>query len=709
MADTSGSERNFGTMELFRALRRRYYVILAAVAVSVSVSVLVVRSRPEKYRATARILIEPRRSRFSSAESESGTMALYFFYTKELQTQRSLIESRSVAKRLVEKLGPEKLGLAEGGFDPTGEARGLYDVKPVRETRFIDVSSLALEPQLAADIANVVADAYIEEVLKERQRLLNETMAAYSRRVPERLEELEKAEAELLKFKEEHNIVSSDKPEEILRREETNLVEQLSQARQERMSCQSKLKAQSADGVIGSPYKDIAPGVAGEDAWVRLVLDKRLAQRAILTELTRSYSEGHPKLESAKTAMVEIERELAEAARSYYERLQLRYDASLWKENDIERLLVEHRARIVRMSTLLSRYENLQQRRDSLRALLEPVARSQAELDFIANLNLPSARVTERASPPLGPCEPSIPKYVLVGFVLGAMLGLALVRLLEHADECVRTPDDLARAAPVKIHGIVSDMKRGTARTEHARALATADRSRSVVAEQFRSLRTGLTTTEPWKEKGSGKVVLVTSPGLSEGKTTVSLNTAEAFAQLGEPVVIVDADLRRPKGHDLMGVPRSPGVVEVLEGECELSGAVRESPVSNLFILPAGRKTSQPAELLASDGLQNLLDELKRSYSTVFVDSPPVMLVADARSLAVKADLVLLVVRSGHTSRRALARTYELLRDGNGVPIAAVLNGLPPSVEKECGYGDRRYKRYYGSDGPGGNGPQDKE
>ncbi|MHC4201252.1 MAG: GumC family protein, partial [Planctomycetota bacterium] len=543
MADTSGSESNFGGMELIQALRRRYYVILAALAVSVSLSVLLARSRPEKYRATARILIEPRRSRFSSAENEAGTVALYFFYTKELQTQRLLIESKPVARRLVEKLGSEKLGLQEGDPDPAEAARGLYEARPVSETRFIDVSCLATDPELAAEIANAVADGYIEEALQERQRLLNETMAAYSRRVPERLKELEKAEAELLRFKEEHNIVSSDKPEEVLRREEINLVEQLSQARQERMSCQSKLKAQSADGVIGNPHKDIARGVAGDDAWVRQVLDKRLAQRALLTELARSYSAGHPKLESAKTAMAEIQRELDEAARSYYERLQLKYDAAIWKENDIERLLVEHRARIVRMSKLLSRYENLQQRRDSLRALLEPVARSQAELDFIANLNLPSASVTERASPPPGPCEPSIPKYVLVGLILGSSLGFALVRLLESADESVRTPDDLARAAPVKVPGVVSHIKRDVARSERARALATADRSGSVIAEQFRSLRTGLTTMEPWGKESPHGVVLVTSSGLSEGKTTVCFNTAEAFAQLGKPVVIVDADL----------------------------------------------------------------------------------------------------------------------------------------------------------------------
>ena len=699
-------ERNFGPVELFAVARRRYYVVLAAVAACVSISLLLARSRPEKYRASARILIEPRRSRFPSAESEAGTMTMYFFYTKELQTQLLLIKSKSVAKRVVEKLGPEKLGLPERLSDPAEAARGRYDAELVRETRFIDVSSLTTEPELAAEIANAVADAYIEETLKQRRRRLDETMKAYSRRVPERLKELEEAEAKLLKFKEEHKIVSSDKPEEALRRGELNLIEQLSQARQERMSYQSRLKAQSADGVIGKPHEDIARGIAGEDAWARQLLDKRLAQRALLTELTKSYSEGHPKLESAKTAMAEIERELDDAARSYYERLQLKYNAAVWNENETERLLVEHRERIARMSKQLSRYENLQQRRDSLRALLEPVARSQAELDFIANLNLPNASVVERASVPRHPSEPSIPKYVLVGLLLGLVLGGGLAFLLESADQSVRTPDDLAQAGLVKMLGMVSFIRRDIARNERTRVLATGDRSDSVIAEQFRSLRITILSMKLWKKDGPGGIVLVTSPDISDGKTTVSFNAAQAFAQLGKPVVIVEADLRRPKGHDLMGVPRSPGLVEILEGECELAQAVRESPVPNLSILPSGRKTSRPAELLASDGLRRVLDELRRNYGVVFVDSPPVIPVADARSLAAGADLVLLVVRSGHTGRRALARTYELLGGGNGVPIAAVLNGLVPSVEKKYGYHGRRYKRHYRSSAPGADEPK---
>jgi capsular exopolysaccharide synthesis family protein len=691
----SQEERNLGPVELLAAVRRRYYVVLAAVAACVFAGLLLARSKPEKYRATVRILIEPRRPRFPSTEGEAGTAAMFFFYRNELQTQILLMESRPVAERAVAKLGPEKLPEVTLAPDPASVLVGLCDAEPVGETRFVELVCKTTDPQRAADIANAVAEAYIEETLLERKRLLNETMAAYTRRVPERLKQLEEAEAELLKFKEEHNIVSSDRPDQALRRQEVDLIGQLSTALGERVTSEARLMAHSADGKIGRPHADLAQAVVSEDGWVRHLLDARLAQRSVITELGKSFSEGHPKLDSAKTSLAEIERELAEASKSCYERMQLAYDAAVWKEKEIKRLLADHRVQIVRLGKQLSRYENLQQRRDSLRAVLEPVARSRAELDFIANLNLPNASVTGRASPPAGPSEPSIPNHVLVGLVLGLVLGGALALLLELADESVRTPGDLVRAAPVKMLGMVSLIRRDVARGERARALATAERSDSTVAEQFRSLRTAILSVGSWDKDGPGRVVLVTSPGLADGKTTVSFNAAEAFAQLGKPVVVVEADLRRPKGHNLMGLPRSPGIVEVLEGECELAQAVRKSPVPNLSVLPAGRRTPRPAELVGSDGFRKLLEELRQSYSVVWVDSPPVMPVADARVLVTEADLVLVVVRSTSTRRKALARTYELLGGGNGAPIAAVLNGLGPSVEKAYGYYGRSYERHY--------------
>ncbi len=748
MEPRGDDERAYDVLDIFRILLRRWPVLLASVAAALSLSLYLFRSRPKTYLATAQVLIEPKRPRFPGSDTSLG-IVYYLFYRKELATQKLLIENRSVAKRVVEALGQAEGWPLEGSPDPAGALLGMYEAAPVGETRFIDILCRSTDPKWAAEIANAVADAYIKDTVARRRKVLNDTVEAYSELFPEQRAKLEEAEVKLLRFQEEHLVVSSDRPEETLRAHELDLLKDLSRARQERVSARARVMAHSEGSRIGAPHGDVALAAASSDARVRQLLDKRLGQRALLTELGKSFSEGHPKLESARTVLSEIERELGEASKSYYDRLQLGHKAALWKEREIARLLAEHRAQIASLRTKLTKYEALRQRRDSLRALQDPLARSQAELGLAAGLDLPNVNVEKRARPPAGPVGPSLPKYIVIGLLAGLVLGCGAAIVLEHVNESVRTPEDAARAAPVGMLGMVSVIRRRVAKDATRRARITAERSDSMFAEQFRSLRTGILSMAPKKDNGRPSpmpgapavaeaavgghpegeslrfppvptlrgpkeigIVLVTSPGLADGKTTVSFNTAEAFAQLGRPagtsgrsgsdyrVVIVDADLRHPKGHEFMGVPREPGLVEVLEGDCDLEDAVRPCSTPNLFFLPAGRKTARPAELIASDGLRRVLERLRETYSAVWVDTPPVMAVADARSIAPAADLVLLVVRSARTGRRALQRTYELLGGGDGRRMMVVLNGVATSVAKGYGYRDRRYDRYYGSPKP---------
>jgi capsular exopolysaccharide synthesis family protein len=199
-------------------------------------------------------------------------------------------------------------------------------------------------------------------------------------------------------------------------------------------------------------------------------------------------------------------------------------------------------------------------------------------------------------------------------------------------------------------------------------------------------------------------VVLVTSPGLGEGKTTVSVNSAEAFAQLGRPVVIVDADIRRARIHEVFGCPRAPGLVDVLHGKATLKDAVKPTALPNLHVLAAGTETANPAEILASEGVREAIDELKATYGLVWIDSPPVMLVADSRVLVPLSDMVLIVVRATRTRRREFQRAYELIssatagaQDGSstGTALVAVVNAVPHSVSKQYGYYRSSYGGYY--------------
>jgi len=716
-------------------LRRRYYVVVIAVVVCALGAWLMVRSQPKMYRATARLLIEPRRSRFANAGTGSVLAAHYYFYRFELQTQILFIKSRPVAERVVKRLDLENRGpfaeMMRAGKDATEAGSielppeaddapprrtpdlaqlvaGLTMAEPVGETRFIDISVETIDAEWSAKIANAVAEEYIAESIAHRRGLLRESIRAYEERAPELNENLEKAEAALSAFQEREGfLVSSERPEEAMREQEMELKAELLRARRERVAAQAKMMSGGAD-VTSGDAPVVSDSVATDDPWIRELLDDRLTQVSLVNELRKSFSDGHPKLETAKSRLEAIESELSRASRAYNARLKSTFEAAQWKEKEIEKFLAEHREQIVKLRSQLAAYEALRQKRDSLRGLLNPLSREQAELGFAANIDLANASVTEPATIPFAPSRPNKIKYMLIAIVLGLAMGGWLAYAIDGLDETIRTPDNLRKTAPINVLGTVSVMGRAVARRGNGRAFAADSVGAFVLAEEFRSIRTGLLTTATWYKEGTCGVVLATSPGLGEGKTTISVNTAEAFAQLGKPVIIVDADIRRARVHDMLSTPRAPGLVDVLEGKTALKDAVRRTDVPNLSLLPAGGETHRPAEILASDGVAALIDELKKDYALVWIDSPPVMLVADARSLVPRADLVLIVVRSTSTRRREFERTYELVAAAAGVRdhaeaadrIVAVVNAAPDSVAKQSGYYRSGYGRYYRPNAP---------
>lgn len=697
-----GSEREHNpwlpARHLFRAVRRRYYIVILAVAVTTGGAILYLKQQTPLYRARARVLIEPRRSRFSGAEGETTNPMGYFFLKYELQTQITIIKSRAVAERVFEKLGLRDVERFKGLPNPVAAIAGMVSAEPLGDTRFIDISCLHEDPEWAAKLANAFAEAYIAENIAHRKRLINEAVEAYSSRFLELHEKLEKAEAELLRFQEEELVVSSDRPEEALRLQEAELLQDLAQARRERVAAQARLMSFSETAESGG----LAPGVASDDPWMRELLDARLSQNAIVMELSKSFSEGHPKLESAKARLLEIEKEIEQASSAYRERLQRAYEAARWKEQEISRFLAEHRAELARVKTRLGRYEALRQRRDSLKALLDPLARGQAELDLAASLDLANATLWDPAVPPRSPSEPRWFRYLALALASGLIIGLWLASFLEGLDEALISQEDLEKAAPVQLVAAISSMGRAS-HSSPLRAFS-GGRDLQVLAEQFRSLRTGILSLRPDKaDDHKGAIFMVTSPGLGDGKTTVSVNAAEACAQLGRATVIIDADMRRPQVHSAFGIPKEPGLAEFLEGKSSLEEVLKPAGPANLWAIPGGGRTSRPAELVASAKTAELLDELRRRFEVIWLDTPPVMLVAEARTLAPKADLIVLVVRSGHTPRRAVSNAWTLLGGPDGARMVAVLNGVTQSVEKENGYYYGRYRKYYSSqvtDGP---------
>lgn len=279
---------------------------------------------------------------------------------------------------------------------------------------------------------------------------------------------------------------------------------------------------------------------------------------------------------------------------------------------------------------------------------------------------------------------------LMIGLLVGIFLGLIAAFFLEHLDQTIKNAADVERALEVPVLGLIpyepaAAGAQGNGRRKASLPLVSLVSPDHPSSEAYRTLRTNVTFVNA--EERALQVLLVTSPGPGEGKSTTAANLAITLAQQGTRVLLVDADLRRPLVHRAFSLVQEPGLTDVLVGTAHPREAIRPNVVPKLDVLPAGALPPNPSELLGSPTMHRLLAQLRTEYQTIVFDSPPALAVTDAAVLGAAADAVILVLRAGETEEVAAQRALEQLRRVQARVAGTVLNG----VEKDSD----RYYNYY--------------
>ncbi|HTC57747.1 MAG TPA: polysaccharide biosynthesis tyrosine autokinase, partial [Candidatus Sulfotelmatobacter sp.] len=307
------------------------------------------------------------------------------------------------------------------------------------------------------------------------------------------------------------------------------------------------------------------------------------------------------------------------------------------------------------------------------------------EAGVSAGLKSNNFRIVDSARPPTAPVEPNVPRNLAFAIVLGLTSGIGLAFLLEALDNTVRTTEQAHLISGLASLGMIPLGSRSAregpnpkrlviATSKEAVELVTQVRPQSQMAESYRALRTSLLLSNLGAPP---KVIMVTSALPQEGKTTTSINCAVVLAQKGVRVLLIDADLRRPSIHKTLGMGPHSGLSNVLTGSTTLEEAItRTAVLPNLFVLAAGTPPPNPAELLASANMKDILAKLSQEYDHIVIDTPPSLSVTDAVVLSPRADAVVLVIRSGQTSKQALRRARDILMQVNAKVVGVLLNAV---------------------------------
>jgi capsular exopolysaccharide synthesis family protein len=642
-----------------------------------------------------------------------------------LPTQMRLMKSREVAARVVRRLNladkspaPAKPGVPQ--LDPVTSAalwvQKAEDVQPIRGTNLVELSYVASSPAKAASVANALADAYIESTVDARLQLAGETSSFLNGQIERLRAELEQKEQEALAFRRQNDLSSTDAKTNVTMTNVDALNADYAAAVRERVAKEARyLEVKKA-----SP--DTIANAQSDPALQQLRLEQARLEREYAEKLALFKPEW-PAMLQLKAQIDRNQQQIGLLVNQAVVKARLtaetEYQAAQRREESLKSELKAQKSTVMNLNSNELEYSERHLELQTKQVLLDSLLKRKAEADVVTRLGgerASYARVVERALPPLAPFKPSYRNCAIFGLFGGAFLGVGLAFFVSYLDRSLRTTKQVEEALQVPALGVVPALSGGSGWIYRYGSASRSPRPpktppgetgvpegiellphrhpRAAIAESYRALRTSLLLS---RAGGVGSIV-VTSALPKEGKTATAANLAAVLSQLGKRVLLVDADLHKPRLHEIFLVSNRTGLVSILAEGVPDASAIANTAIPDLFLLPSGPASPNPSGLLSSNAMRELLERAKRDFDHVIIDTPPVLPVADAMVLGNLTDGVILCIRAGQTARDQVLRARDLLARSGIRILGAVLN----QASGEGGAYDDKSAYGYGGEGDTG-------
>jgi capsular exopolysaccharide synthesis family protein len=678
------------------AVRRRWIILASTVTLFTAVALHTLR-QPRIYGASTSIVIDATPPRILDAQvtdvAEPGAES-YWFSKEYTETQTSIIMSRAVSQRAVEKLGldhdPEFLGLAAiqdpklreaamHNVDAPGLLQGKLTVVPVKDTRIVTVRVEDLEPKRAALLANEVAEAYIAENLALRLRISESA----NRWLEERLGELEQrtkqSEIAVYDFKKDADMLTTSLEDRasIVSQRLNTYNGALTDIRTRIAGLKARVDAinslrQSPEAAKDPAWADVLSSGAGTGP-LTILKSRYLQEKADCAALTERYLPDHPKLATCLQKVEAAYHDLIHELDNIVQGAHLDLTEAWAKEHNLQELLDAAKAEAFEVNKRQIEFDRIKREADNNQRLYDMVLKRLKDTELSGMLRTSNARILDAARPNPAPIRPRVRSNLMLGLLLGLVGGLALAFAVEQLDSTVKSQSDIEDKVGAPFLGILPRVA-----IERDAPIGDLDlyvyrHPKSTVAEACRAIRTNLLFMSPDRPL---RTMLVTSSGPREGKSATVIATGIAMSQSGGRVLLIDSDMRRPRLHRAMGVPNDKGVSSVLVGDATIEEVLKSTEVPGLFLIPSGPVPPNPAELFHTQAFRDFVAAVAARFDRVIFDSPPVNAVADSAVLATHVDGTLLVIRADATNKALARRALRVITDVKAKVFGAVLNDV---------------------------------
>jgi len=679
--------------EYIYILYERRWIAITVFSVALAGAILWNERQVPLYRARVRLQVDPSTQRILNIPDVVAMGAPGYLFHQYVNTQVKALQSRTFAEKVVESVAeappsPLRRVMNESG-DPVEIVLDALSVRPVEDSRLIDVTTQHTDPGIAAALANAVADQFVQQDLDRRMGAAMGAVKWLREQAEAHRVKLHASELALQEFREETRMVSLEQRQDIVVSKLKDVSQSLTEAQTARISAQAKW-----DEVQGLQVRDIVlsdiPAIRADSQVEKAWQDVTDARNEV-TRLSKRYLEKHPSMVAAVTAVGDAEIAHGRACRDAADRIKAAYELAVAKEDGLGEALREQEALALALDRKMMEYSELRRRADADQELYQSILRRMKEADLAGKLETTNIRIIDRAHVPERAFTPRKALNLVRACGAGLILGIILSFLVHLMDDRVRRTEDFEISLGVPVVGTVPwiDMA-----SPSERASITKSDPDSQGAEAFRGLRAGLLLNASGREADR---IVVLSAGAAEGKSFVAANLAASFANNHQLTLLIDADMRRPTVHRLLDLQDGPGLPSILAGRVAWDDVVVKTAMPLLEVIPGRGAKARPAELLSSTALAEFLANVAEVYDRVIIDSPPLFGASDPLLLLPHVDGVLFVAMYNRTRRRAAEEAVHELQSSETPLLGAVLNGIDTGG---FGYYYRRYgydHYYYGS------------
>ncbi|HVB86053.1 MAG TPA: polysaccharide biosynthesis tyrosine autokinase [Candidatus Dormibacteraeota bacterium] len=699
-------------------LRKHQWLILTFLLTVVTVVTIATFKMKPVYRASALVEVDKESQNVLPFQTEDA-YSEYMDTEDYIETQMEILKSETLALDTIRSLDlgryPEFGGaggaqlprtLAAGDQRPAilGAFLGRLGVQRVPNSRLIQVSFSAQSPQLAALVVNAHVQDFIEQNFKSKYDATTQASGWLSSELEELRLQVEKSEDARIAYQRENQIWQVDQKQDIT-------TEKLASLSQAVTAAQTDLAEKDANYRMALAGDVDALAAMRSNGLVQSLIQRKMELGEQYAQAVNQYGPNFPKVQRIVDQQKQVEADLATARKEVVDGIRQEYETAKQRVALLQDEVNEQKVQANDMAEKLVQYNILEHDAEANKQLYDGLQEKLKEATISAGLRSSNIRVVDPALVPTTPSAPQKTRNILLSILVGLVGGIGLAVFREYLDNTVKSPDDIESLTGLPSLAVVPALPDGNGR--HARLsrpagngmpqevtsprveLLSYSQPKSQISEAFRALRTSLLLSQA---EHPPQVILVTSSLPREGKTTAAVNLAVTFAQLGDRTLIIDSDLRKPGIRRALNLTagKEGGLSSYLAGVSSLDEVMIPHPaIGNLTALTTGPVPPSPADLLSSLRMREGLQELRRRFKFIVIDSPPIMAATDAVILSAQTDGVLLVVRSGSTPKEAFTRSRDLLSAVKCRLLGVVLNAVD-STAPDYYYSYRYYPYAYG-------------